>query len=77
MKKKSGMTCSNQVTRNKPCVMPMGLVACGPSFSQSKMVKTQCQATTTSKLNARTKSMKTSRSIAAGCSAEWLTAERL
>jgi hypothetical protein len=62
MKKNSGITCNSHVTRNNPWVMPIGFDACGPSFSHSKIVNTQCQATTTSKLNARTKSIKTSRS---------------
>src|SRR5699024_5672168 len=39
----------------------MGLVACGPSASQMMIVKTQCQATTMRRLNARTRSMKRSR----------------
>src|SRR5690554_3124767 len=61
-KKKSGSTWRSQVATKRPFVKPMGLVACGPSSRQMMIVKTQCQATTTSRLKARTKSTNGSRS---------------
>lgn len=44
-----------------PSVNPMGFVAWGPSFLHRMIVKHQCQATTTSRLEATTKSMNESR----------------
>jgi membrane protease YdiL (CAAX protease family) len=44
-----------------PLVNPIGLVACGPSSSHTMIVNTQCQATTTSRLNALMKSTYLSR----------------
>lgn len=49
---------------NRPRVKPMGFEAWGPSAFQMMIVNTQCQATTTRRLNARTKSMNASRSAA-------------
>ena len=46
---------------HRPVVKPSGLLACGPSSSHTRIVNTQCQATTTSKLNARMKSTYLSR----------------
>ena len=64
------MTWNNHVASHNPVVKPIGLVACGPSSSHTMMVKTQCQATTTSRLKARRKSTYRSRSsplpVAAG-----------
>lgn len=60
------MTCNNHVASHRPVVNPMGLVACGPSSSQTMIVKTQCHATTTSRLNALMKSTYPSRPDAAG-----------
>jgi membrane protease YdiL (CAAX protease family) len=42
-------------------VNPIGFLACGPSSSQTMIVKSQCHATTTSRLNARMKSTYRSR----------------
>jgi hypothetical protein len=44
------------VTVHIPVVNPIGFVACGPSSLQRMIVNTQCQATTTRRLNARRKS---------------------
>lgn len=58
-----------------PRVNPIGLEAWGPSGFQMMIVKTQCQATTTRRLKARTKSMNASRSAPAG--ARWTGAASL
>ena len=49
------------MANHRPSVKPIGFVAWGPSSSQMMMVKTQCHATTTSKLKARMKSTYRSR----------------
>ena len=59
---------------NSPRVKPIGFEAWGPSGFQMMIVKTQCQATTTSRLKARTKSMKRSRSPTGGRGGEMLVA---
>jgi len=74
-KKNTGMTWSSQVRIHRLSVKPSGLLADGPSLRQTTIVNTQCHMTTMSRLNARHRSMKSSRSErAVGSSAEAATA---
>src|SRR5919197_3004733 len=60
-KKKTVMTWSTQVRIHRLRVKPSGLSADGPLARHTTMVNTQCQSTTTSRLNARHRSMNSSR----------------
>jgi hypothetical protein len=59
-KKNTGMTCSSLVRIHRLRVKLRGLSADGPVLCQTTMVNTQCHSTTTSRLNARHRSMNSS-----------------
>jgi hypothetical protein len=69
------MTCRNHVRIHMLSVKPSGLFADAPPSRHTTIVKTQCQMTTMSRLNARHRSMKSSRAEpAVGDSVEAATA---